>query len=173
MSPLQEFVAALLPKESATTIFALASLATGIPACIAWWITRRDRIRREDLTDEQRRIKELGDREAKLDGEQASWFAGLRAENTELRLEVDRAWKSSNRGWDLARYWHGTAHDVLRLYRNLRHNALNQQQWIQSAVRLMRDYLDTEGKPVLKMPEAIDPVPDRSPELPMGLEDPK
>jgi hypothetical protein len=148
----------------------LALLGAAVPSVIsAVWIyiqhraQRRDKQADRELTREQMRVKEMDQQQASFSSEQQRWFADLRQENRDLRADLTETRKDRDRGWDLARFWHAAAHDILRAFRFLRHNALNMMQWMESARRLY---------PGLDMPTSIEAVPD-VPTLPLGLEDPR
>jgi predicted RNase H-like nuclease (RuvC/YqgF family) len=158
----------------------LAVLAGAIPSAasgmLVWWrfrIERKDKMREadetRDLSRDERRSRDLDKQQETLSAEQQRWVADLRQENKDLRKELrDRdaelteTKKDRDQGWKVARWWYGMAHELLRLFRNLRHNALNMMQIIQSAV---------QQYPTLSVSsEYISPIPDR-PDLPLGLED--
>jgi hypothetical protein len=144
---------------------ALPSVASGMWICYRTFIERKDK-RREadetrDMTRDERRARELDAQQSNFSTEQMRWFGDLRQELKDKNAELVETRRDRERGWDLARFWHGMAHDLLRDFRNLRHNALNMQSWINSAITQYG----------VAMPVSIDPVPDR-PDIPMGLEDP-
>src|SRR5881397_1551193 len=101
------------------------SAMAGLWAYWQWRAKRHDDRETRDLTRDERRARELDQQQASFGVEQSKWFGDLRAENRELRAELTETRKDRDRGWDLARWWHGAAHDVLRQFRNLRHDALN------------------------------------------------
>jgi hypothetical protein len=147
----------------------IPGIISGVPGAIAlwqWWVQRGDEKGKQaaaaELSRDERRTRELDAQQVTFNAEQSKWFGDLRQELQAVKAERDEARRDANRGWDLARWWHGAAHDVLRAFRNLRHNALNMQQWINAAVQ----------RHGIEMPQTIEPVPDRI-DLPMGLEEPK
>jgi hypothetical protein len=142
-------------------VAAVPSVASGIFVWWQWRGTRSDQREDREMSRDDRRARELDQQQASLGAETSRWFGDLRQENRDLRIELAETRRDRERGWDLARFWHGAAHDVLRQFRNLRHNSLNMQQWIEAASR---------RHPDLGVPVAIDPIPDRV-DLPMGLED--
>jgi hypothetical protein len=151
----------------------LAVLAGAIPSAasgmLVWWrfrIERKDKLRESeetrDLSRDERRTRDLDKQQETLSAEQQRWVIDLRQENKDLRTELNETRRDRDRGWTVARWWYGTAHELLRMFRNLRHNALNMMQILQAAVRQY---------PTLSVSsEYISPIPDR-PDLPLGLED--
>lgn len=143
----------------------MSVLAAAIPSLgSAYWMWRQARVKEDESLQDRvdRRSALLDNMQTSLSSEQAKWVTELRTENKDLRTELTEARRDRDRGWDLARYWHGTAHEVLREFRNLRHDAINMMQWIKDASR----------RSGLEMPATLAPIPDR-PDIPMGLEDPK
>lgn len=155
-------IAALDPRL-AILAAAVPSLASGSWIFWQWWAKRSDEKETRELTREERRAQELDKLQATLSAETSSRVTELRQDLRDLRAELTETRRDRDRGWDLARWWHGAAHDLLRQFRHLRHNATNMQQWVMAA---MRRYPD------LGTPESLEPIPDR-PDLPMGLEEPK
>lgn len=145
---------------------ALPPTGMGVWAFWKYQLDRRDK-RAEasdtrESTREERRSRELDKQQESFSAEQQRWVADLRQENKDLRTELNETRRDRDRGWTVARWWYGAAHELLRLFRNLRHNALNMMQLIQSA---MKQY------PALGISSTyIDPIPDR-PDLPLGLDD--
>lgn len=150
-----------------TVLAMLAGSPTGIGAVwvvYRFLLERRDKQREADenreLTRDERRQKEMDALFSTLTAQQMQRVTDYQAENKELRADNALLRREIDRVWDLARFWHGKAHDLLREFRNLRHNALNMQQWINSAVKTYK----------IDMPVSIEPIPDR-PNLPLGLEE--
>lgn len=165
------FIADLDPRLA----ILVAAIPSAIPGVWVWWqwrVKRADEREDRELTREERRGRELDTQQTTFGAEQGRWFADLRQENRDLRMDLIETRRDRDRGWELARYWHGTAHDVLRHYRNCRHNAVNMMQWIIMTVARFSGMKDSNGNALVVMPETIEPVPDRI-DLPMGLEDPK
>ena len=159
-------VLADLPSSaSAWWVVAIGSIPGAISAV---WVAyqflsnRHDKRASEHLTREERREKDLDEQQAGLTRQASELVTGLRDENKGLRERIIEVERDRNRGWDLARYWHGRAHELLRLFRNLRHDLMNARQVVVSLFRRLPD----EPTP------AWDAVPD-VPVLPMGVEDPK
>lgn len=147
-------------------VVAIPALIAAIPGLIKfwqWWGSREDRKHDREMSREERRDKEMDNRQAALSKQQSDWFTDLRAENSVLRTRCVELDRDRNRGWDLARYWHGRAHELLRMFRNLRHDVSNERQ---SLIALYRLRLPTETEP------QWEPIPDAAP-MPMGLEEPK
>lgn len=144
---------------------ALPPVGMGFWALWRYQADRKDKRREADetreMTRDERRTSELDKMMLTLNQEQMNRVGDLRQENIDLRARLAEKTKEADHWWSIARYWHGVAHDLLRLFRNLRHNALNMMQWIQSAAKLHPD---------LGLPVSIEDVPDR-PDIPMGLED--
>ena len=147
-------------------VVAIPALIASIPGLIKfwqWWGSRSDKKSDREMSREERRDKEMDSRQTVLTKQQADWFTDLRAENTVLRKRCDDLDRDRNRGWDLARYWHGRAHEMMRAFRNLRHDVTNDRQ---NMLTTYRNRLPTETEP------QWEPIPD-APAMPMGLEEPK
>lgn len=144
-------------------VAAVPSLASGAFVWLQWRSKREDERDGRNLSREDRRAQELDKLQATLSAETSRQIGELRQDLRDTRAELAETRRDRDRGWDLARWWHGAAHDVCRQFRNLRHNAVNMQQWITAAMT---------RHPDLGMPDSMEPVPDR-PDLPMGLEEPK
>lgn len=99
---------------------ALPSLLSGLWVVWRWHTDRRDRRQEGALTREERLGRELEAQRVALSKDQTELFDRLRGELARLQTRVLDLERDSHRGWFLARYWHGRAHE-------LRHAGLNAQ----------------------------------------------
>ncbi len=117
---------------------------------VAWKFAAERSDKRSDT-----RAEALDRLEAGLRKEQMELFQGVRAELTETKKALSH-WQA------LARYWYEAARDLLRQYKDLRRDAETMERWIGAAIARV---------PGLREPD-MDGVPEHSPSLPMGIEDP-
>jgi hypothetical protein len=156
--------AALIAELDPRLAILAASLPSIPPAIWAFWqfrAKRQDEREGRVLSREERRAQDLDRMQASFSADQTAWVRDLRQENKDLRVDLAETRRDRDTGWELARWWYTRAHDLLREFRNLRHTALNMQQWIQTALRRHSDLVATE---------VMEPIQDR-PSLPLGLED--
>lgn len=99
---------------------ALPSIVSGLWVAWRWHSERSDRKADGALTREERMVRELELQRAALSKEQAELFDRLRAELGRVQARNGDLERDCDRGWFLARYWHGRSHE-------LRHAGLNAQ----------------------------------------------
>lgn len=143
---------------------AMPPFGMGVWAYWKYQLDRRDkRVEANDtreMTREERRSRELDKQQDTMTTEQWRMLTEVRRDNDDLRARLAERTKEADRWWFLARFWHGTAHDMLRWGRDVRHDLTVAMQWIKAA---------NLRYPDLGMPVTIQ-IPDR-PEIPAGLED--
>ena len=150
----------------APSLAALAALAPPIGAVWAvwkWGVDRADKRNQEARTYDQRRTESLDALQAGLRTEQAAMVAGLRTENRDQREEMQKVEYDRNRGWDLARYWYGQAHEMWRRFTDARHELVNARQYI---IAFLKRHPE-EVAPEFMAEPATGPIP-----MPLGIEDP-
>lgn len=99
---------------------ALPSIASGVWVMWRWQMERTDRKEDGALTREERMARELEAQRVALSKEQSDLFERLRAELGRLQARTLELERDADRGWFLARFWNGRAHE-------LRHAGLNAQ----------------------------------------------
>lgn len=170
MDAIQDFAKTLFVSNPLLAV-AIAFAPTGLPAIIVlyqWYKGEKNKAKEGKLSRDQQRQVELDRQQSLLNDQQSKWFDTLRQENQNFRIELievrkdrEEVRKDRDDGWDYARAWHNESHNLLRNFRELRHDYMQALQWIQSANRKF---------PELKLPESISTIPDR-PALPMRVEE--
>lgn len=116
LTPLVPGLAAALDQSPWWVVAAAAvpSLASAAWVLWRWWADRSDSRVAQRLTREQGLLRELEQQRTALSKEQAELFERCRAELLRCQGRLAEVERDRDRGWDLARWWHGRAHALLQ-----------------------------------------------------------
>jgi len=164
----QSWIATLLSSPITAALSVVGGAIGAVAGAWRWGAERGDRRKEAAAVREQKRVDALDALQAGLRAEQAALLAEIRGENKDLKIEIVslkvaalELSRDRDMGWNLARWWRNSAHDLSGSYRWLYHTAANLEQWMRAVVART----DSVSAPnIEKLPEAL-------PELPMRVED--